>query len=188
MLNELMKSKKLSIYRVAKESGVPYATLNDMVNGKTQIEKCTAETVYRIARVLNVSVEDLIRDRVDDRAPFDLFRSNVCHRVKLKGDLDFLIETLSGDDIERYYDRGWYPEALYLLAMVDYLSKENNVPVCEKYETLRHSKLKKPIYPSGIRIAAKVMSDEALFRKADAEAIPEFARFNIMESGVRDVC
>ena len=44
-------------YHLCKESGVPQATISDICSGKTSIEKCSAETIFRIARVLNVSME-----------------------------------------------------------------------------------------------------------------------------------
>ena len=44
-------------YHLCKESGMPQATISDICSGKTSIEKCSAETIFRIARVLNVSME-----------------------------------------------------------------------------------------------------------------------------------
>ena len=35
-------------------------------------------------------------------------------------DIDFIIDTLEHDKFRRQYQRGWYPESLYLLAMLDY--------------------------------------------------------------------
>ncbi len=51
-IHQLMKKKQLTIYRLAKTSQIPYATLNDICNNKVRLEKCSAETVYRIARAL----------------------------------------------------------------------------------------------------------------------------------------
>ena len=188
MFRDLLNKKNITAYRLSKESGVPYVTISDLCCGKTKIEKCTAETVYRIAKVLGMTMEEMLEKRMYNRPSFDLFRSNVCHNVKRLGDLDFLIETLSGDEAEKYYERGWYPEALYLVAMVDYLSRVNDIPLCDKYDSLRDVRLQKPIFPSSLRVEAKVMQDNALLDDAVANAIPEFARFNIIESEVRDVC
>lgn len=58
--------------------------------------------------------------KMEKRCSFELFKSNVCHRLKEQGDIDFLIETLKEDMIRQYYDKKWYPESFYLLAMVDY--------------------------------------------------------------------
>lgn len=61
-INALLAEKKITKYRLAKQSGVPYATLNDICSGKTNIGKCSAETLYRIARVLGVAMEILLED------------------------------------------------------------------------------------------------------------------------------
>ncbi len=59
-LNIIIKQNGMTKYKVAKLSGVPHATLNDLCSGKSRIEKCSAETLYRIAKALNVSMESLI--------------------------------------------------------------------------------------------------------------------------------
>ena len=59
-LNIIIKQSGMTKYRVAKLSGVPHATLNDLCSGKSRIEKCSAETLYRIAKALNVSMESLV--------------------------------------------------------------------------------------------------------------------------------
>ena len=41
------------------QSGIPHATLNDICSGKTKLEKCSAETVYKLAKTLGVSMEFL---------------------------------------------------------------------------------------------------------------------------------
>ena len=103
---------------------------------------------------------------MEKRCSFELFKSNVCHRLKEQGDIDFLIETLKEDMIRQYYDKKWYPESFYLLAMVDYISRENNVPICNDYDDLRQQKMQKMIYPVGILITASVLSDDSV--KEDA--------------------
>ena len=96
-INELLIQKNITKYRLCKESGVPQATISDICSGKTSIEKCSAETIFRIARVLNVSMESLIAPAVqradeDRRRPsFELFKSNICHRVKDLGDIPFIM-------------------------------------------------------------------------------------------------
>ena len=122
MLYMILKERNMTIYQCAKLSGVPYTTLSEVIRGKTRIEKCSAETVYRLSKVLNVSMEDLIRDTLETRSDFEIFRSNMCHRIKDTDELDFIIDTLKEDDIRRYWNKKWYPEAFYLLATVDYLS------------------------------------------------------------------
>lgn len=47
-------------YKLAKESGVPNATLSDICSGKTRLGKCSSDTLYRLAKALGVSMEELI--------------------------------------------------------------------------------------------------------------------------------
>ena len=70
-LMSLLKEKQLSVYQCAKESHIPYTTLSDMVKGKTRIEKCTIETIYKLARTLNVTMEALLAKcfREDENTP-----------------------------------------------------------------------------------------------------------------------
>lgn len=193
-INEVLEQKNITKYRLWKESGVPQATISDICTGKTRIEKCSAETIFRIAKVLDVSMESLIAPAVRNveeerrRPAFDIFKSNTCHRVKDMGDIPFIIQLLKTNQIREFYEKKWYPEALYLLAMLDYLSRENNVPICKNYNDIRNSKLQRPIYPSSVIILCKTMKSDAPKEECVRMAIPEFLRFNIVESEVRNVC
>ena len=186
-INEMMQQKHLSKYRVAKNSGIPYMTLNDICNGKTRLDKCSADTVYKLAKELDVTMEELLEPIMAPRPAFDLFKSNVCHKLKELGDIDFLIDTIENDEITTYYKRAWYPESLYLLAMVDYISRINDVPLCSAYSDIRKAKLKRTVFPSSVIVAAAVSKDNRIMERAMAESIPEFTRFNIVESEVRNV-
>ncbi len=188
LIKEKLKEKNMTMYRLSKESGVPQATISDICSGKTETEKCAAGTLYRLAKVLDVSMEDILESaREEYRSSFETFKSNTCHHVKDMGDIDFMLHVLESDEIRHLYDRHWYPEALYLLAMLDYLSRENEVPICTRYDDIRSQKLKNPVYPLGVLITSEVMKSEEIKRKAEREAIPEFRRFNIIESEVRNV-
>ena len=193
-INELLAQKNITKYRLWKESGVPQATISDICTGKTSIEKCSAETIYRIAKVLDVSMESLIAPAVqradeDRRRPsFELFKSNTCHMVKDMGDIPFIIQLLETNQIRKLYEKKWYPEELYFLAMLDYLSRENNVPICKNYNDIRTAKLQRPVYPSSVVILCKTLKSDAPKEECYRLAIPEFLRFNIVESEVRNVC
>ena len=193
-INEVLAQKNITKYRLWKESGVPQATISDICTGKTRIEKCSAETIFRIAKVLDVSMESLIAPAVRSmdeerrRPSFAVFRSNTCHRVKDMGDIPFIIQLLKTNQIRELYEKKWYPEALYLLAMLDYLSRENQVPICKNYNDIRNSKLRRPVYPSSVIILCKTMKSNAPKEECIRMAIPEFLRFNIVESEVRNVC
>ncbi|MBR2067164.1 MAG: helix-turn-helix transcriptional regulator [Solobacterium sp.] len=186
-IQNIIKEKNMSIYRLAKESGIPYATVNDICNGKTRLEKCSAETIYHLSKTLNITMEDLLAPCFIKRPTFENFKSAICHRLKELGDINFLINTLESTEIRDYFDMKWYPECFYLLAMLDYISRENSIPLCNDYDDLRLLKLEKPIYPSGILAIALTMKNNAILKEAEESSIPEFKHFNIIENEVRNV-
>jgi len=189
-INEILMQRGLSKYKLAKASGIPYTTINDICSGKTNLEKCSAKTLYQLSKVLGTSMEDLMEGtdtKTDYRSTFDVFKSNVCHQVKDMGDISFLIDTLESDRIRRYFNKGWYPESLYLLAMVDYLSRENNLPICQEYNDLRSKRLAEPLFPLGVVMASAVTKNDRWKENSLCYAIPEFLRFNIVEGEIRDV-
>lgn len=57
IIEDLLKRRKITKYRLAKEANVPHATLSDIVSGKAKLENCSAETVYKLAKALGVSME-----------------------------------------------------------------------------------------------------------------------------------
>ena len=68
-----------------------------------------------------------------ERSSFDIFKSNICHLVKDKGELSFIRDMLCSDEVSKLYERKWYAECLYLLAMIDYLSRKNDIPLYNGY-------------------------------------------------------
>ncbi len=186
-VGKLLKQKNISVYRLAKNSGLPYSTVMDICSGKAQLGKCSAETVYRLSKELGVTMEALLEGHMAKRIGFALFKSSVCHRLKELGDISFIIHTLEEDAIRAYYERDWFAESFYLLAMLDYISRINDVPLCTRYDDLRQCSLKRTLYPAGILTAAMAAQDESIKERAFREAIPEFLRFNIVENEVRNV-
>ena len=64
IIEDLLVKRGLTKYRLAVDAGVPHATLNDICSGKTKLEKCSAETVYKLAKALDVSMEVLTEDGI----------------------------------------------------------------------------------------------------------------------------
>ena len=190
---ELLESRNMTKYRLAKLSGVPNTTLNDICSGKARIEKCSAETIYKIAQVFHITMEDLIAESMKGEEPmkttasFELYKSHICHRVKDSGDIPFIIDTLKSNEIRTLYEQKKFTEALYLLAMVDYLSRENDLPLAAEYRDIRAHKLNRTVYPDSILAYAIATGDESIKARSYRDAIPEFRRFNIVENEVRNV-
>jgi len=186
-INKLLKEKQLTKYRLAKMSGISQTTINDICSGKVNIKNCTGETLYKLANALDVSIEMLLTESLEYRPAFETFKSNVCHHVKDMGDLNFLNDVIKLDKISEYLAKGWYLEALYLLGLVDYICRENNLPLPKHYDKVRELKLSEPIYPAGVIVLCSVLNSEEPKEKILKEAIPEFLRHNIIESEVRNV-
>ena len=186
-LADLLSRQGITKYNLSKRSGVPYTTLSDICSGKTSLEKCSAGTVYRLAKELHMPMEELLESCIEKRCSFELFKSSVCHRLKRLGDIGFLMETLEKNEIQYYYRRRWCPESFYLLAMVDYISRENDVELCSDYDALRKQKLSEPIYPASVLAMCVVSKSDEPKENALRDAIPEFIRFNIVESDIRNI-
>ncbi len=59
MFKEFLKQKGISIYQISKTCGIPYSTLNDMVNQKVDIKNIRAGIVYELARMLRISMDEV---------------------------------------------------------------------------------------------------------------------------------
>ena len=70
-INEIIVQSGITKYRLAKISGVPHATLNDLCSGKSQIEKCSGETLYRLAKALEISIEMLLESAMEQKIEYE---------------------------------------------------------------------------------------------------------------------
>ena len=116
---------------------------------------------------------------------FEVFKGNVYVRIQENGPLDFISKILVSNVIEEYWNDQNTLYAIYLLAMVDYLSKMNGVPLYSKYDYMRKYKLKDRIYPLSITISAKI--DNKSEEEYIDDAIPEFLKYNIVEGDIFNV-
>ena len=105
IINELLKQKGMTKYRLAKESRVPHTTVLDICNGNVNIKNCTGETLYKLAQALGVSIEDLLAESMEYRQSFETYKSNICHMVKDMGDVTFIIKILESGKIEQLYKK-----------------------------------------------------------------------------------
>lgn len=122
-----------------------------------------------------------------DRSSFEIFKSNVCHQVKEQGELEFIKKTILSNEVQKLYEKKWYPESLYLVAMVDYLCRKNSIPQYGGYNKLRQCKLNDIIYPSSILTLYLLSKDENVLEESYNKSIPEFKKFNIVESEVENI-
>ena len=60
ILKDYVTDNGISISSLSRESGLPYSTVNELVNGKKKLGRCSAETVYRLAKAMGTTVEALL--------------------------------------------------------------------------------------------------------------------------------
>lgn len=59
-INEFLKKKEYTIYRLSKDSCISKTTLYDICSGKSNILDCTIRIILKIANTLNCDINDLI--------------------------------------------------------------------------------------------------------------------------------
>lgn len=195
-LNEMMNDCHMSRAELSARSNIPESTLRDILNGKAQLDRCEAATLYNIAYALDVSVEDILEgywDALERDAParitvhddsslmnFYVLADSMLGRLRATGDLAFIDGIDQNGWIERLYQSGQYRCALFLLGMMDYLCRKNGVRQVARYDEYRKARLDKPVY--ALR-TLNVNDDDGAFQRARTEAennaIPELGRFGI---------
>lgn len=64
IIDDLLNSRNMTKYKLALQAEIPHTTLNDICNGKTRLEKCSAETIYKLAKALHVTMELLTENGI----------------------------------------------------------------------------------------------------------------------------
>ncbi len=195
-LNELMNDCHMSRAELSARSNIPESTLRDILNGKAQLDRCEAATLYNIAYALDVSVEDILEgywDALERDAPsrtsvhdenslmnFYVLADSMLGRLRATGDLAFIDGIDQNEWIERLYQGREYRCGLFLLGMMDYLCRKNGVRQVARYDEYRKARLDGPVY--ALR-TLNVNDDDGAFQRARTEAennaIPELGRFGI---------
>jgi transcriptional regulator with XRE-family HTH domain len=183
-LYELLLKQNISKYELSKRAQIPYTTLNDLFNEKTDLSKSSAAVAYRLAKALDVPMESLLTEAslMPMRHDFESFKSTLRHQLHELGDLPFLELSITENWVDTYAKRQWFVEALYTLALIDYLCRIHGLPTVKDYEELRTMRCARPIYPSSLMVLS--VSER---RKALEDSIPEFKRFNLVEKEVDHV-
>lgn len=166
-----LKKRKINIRTCSILSDIPYSTLYPIIKGQVDIGTCSYFTVAKLARFLGYRPDEIVYENED----FQTFRNNLHHRIK-NDELECILEIIESDDVFTYVRHEDYLKALYLVATVDFISKKNDIPVCSKYNSLRHTRLEQPYY----------VGDSSLFVTDRRNYIDEFVRFNIFEGDLYD--
>lgn len=185
-LKKILEEKNMSIYRLAKMTGISYTCLNELANGKRLISEVSSGNLRRIADALEMRMDLLYDDLIGiDIVKFENFKSNVCHKLKEMGAEEFLIDLISNETVEKYWNQNQKLAAMYLVGMADFLCKKKKLPQNNAYDMYRSFKLSEPLYPMSLSVHFKNTDEKPEIPK---DAIPEFLKFNIVEGDVFNVC
>lgn len=179
MLIDLLKEKKISLYKLAQMTDLPYSTLHDLMNNKKKIEDCSVKILKSISDALSITMDETYNYcRTYNYLDYEIFVSNLQHELKSRGDKQFLRMMIEEDVIDQYWRQSKRIEAIYMLCMLDYVSERNGVAPYNKYDELRNYSLEEEIYP--IAVKKNWLTKEECKKKA----IPVFKKHNIMEVSV----
>ena len=181
-IKQYLEDNRISIYKVANNAVVAYPTVFNIVNGKVDILNCALGVVKKIADALGLTIDELLT-LCDKNRTFELFRGEQRHLVKRMGEIAYVIDLLENKRIDYYWKLDMKTEAFYLLAMLDYLSRRNDLPICEEYNEIRKYKLERPVYPADTELSEKLLGKNT-HKAALEKARPEFMEFNIVECEV----
>ena len=63
-----LDTRGISTYRLSKLSGVPKTTVMDICSGKSSLQKCSAGTIWRLAKALQCTMEEIMAFDRNDHA------------------------------------------------------------------------------------------------------------------------
>ena len=192
MLRAILNSKNMSLYELEKASCISHATLNDIYNERSNINNCTISIMSKLADALKMNIDELYKTLNYDNlslfaynSDFDLFKSDTLQRLKKTDESSFITSVIESKEIENYFFRKKYLEALYLLSLVDYLCAKNSIPRLNQYDIFREYKFEK-IYVSKsiyILLTSKQIKVTDIYKAA----IKEFLKHNIVEAEIDKV-
>ena len=183
---DLLLEKNITGYALSKTTGIPYTTINDLMNGRTIIQNISLKHAIAISKCLNIDLITLSKIETTSFVEFRYFRNNVLHELKRLGPKDFLYKITREKQIDYYYKNNGKEYAYYLLALIDYLCVKFKMPRFERrYNDIRKEKLNAPFF-----VGSKLMSFNSINEaeeKLHICVIPEFKKFNIIEEDVFNV-
>ena len=193
MLRLLLQEKNISLYKLEKISGISHATLSDIYNEKINIDKCSISTFDKLSSSLNMKIDELYKILSYQKLQsyclynkeFDLFKSNLCHELRRLKMKKFLLKYLSNDDVINYNRDKEYEKALYIVSMIDYLCRINNLPKPTKFNEIRNKKLEKVCVSESLYLLLKYKIEK--FSDIYKSSNPEFLEHNIMEGDIENV-
>ena len=87
--------------------------------------------------------------------------------------------------MDTIFSSGQYRRTLYLVAMIEYLCRINNVPVKKEIQKYQEYKLKDLTFFDDVETYFHVTEKTDLKEQVMRDSLPEFLKYNIAERNVR---
>ena len=197
-LKKLMKEKNMTRADLSHASSIPESTLRDILNNKTQLDRCEVATMLCLADALDTTVEDIMinyweecmgnttepnKKTLHDQNPmldFYALVDNTLHKLSKCSEIAFVHSVCECRWIEMFFDVGHYRFALFLLGLTDYLCRKNQLRPFSRFNDYRSRCLDQPVYSMRILEESNDLEAYEKARKhAEARAVPELSAFRI---------
>lgn len=84
MLKQFIKEQGLSLAKLAAKTGIPYSTLNDMVNHKIAMDNCKAGYVRRLAGALEIPMETVMDLNTMETSSIEFLNKDVSAKLDVR--------------------------------------------------------------------------------------------------------
>lgn len=126
---------------------------------------------------------------INDNLSYDTFRSEASHMYHFDGDYLFISKVMKTNLVMILWNNKEYAKALYMLAMIDYVSWKNKVPLFQDYAKIRACKLEEILFPAEVVMMDKIENsyrnrENALEICKNDECGRFFFRHNIIERSI----
>ena len=182
----------ISFEDLVERTGIPASTLSDIMSGRSDLSRCQAKTLQKLANGLELSMEELLDlEAVTQDLPapairpvhkliaphaFVFFRNSMLYYLDRLGEEGFIRFIMEKKLIDYMYSQDSYPEALYLIGLIDYLCDKNELPRITCYNLYRGETMEEPVFAQNGRVNPIV--DYACFK----DVIPQILKFNFIET------
>lgn len=61
MLKHYLSENNISLYRLSRQTGIPYSTVSNLANGTIAAERCSAGNLFKIAQALGLTMDEAFR-------------------------------------------------------------------------------------------------------------------------------
>lgn len=99
MLKEYLNDRKISIYSLSKKIGIPYSTLNDICNGKVDIDNCKISIIKKLSDYFNISLDKIYSICFNDDTKVYLKEYNVTGNIYTKNKSYYVSSKYNNEDI-----------------------------------------------------------------------------------------